>query len=614
MNLLYLTILFPFLGFLLLTFFCNKSSKKFISIIGVGSIFLSFIISFLVTLDFIKNSKKNIYIYNQKLFNWIDINNFNISLNLYLDDLSITILLIVIIIGLLVHIYSINYIKITEDYRRFFSYMNLFISSMILLILSDNFLVMYIGWEGVGICSYLFIGFDYTKYKNIIFSMKSFIITRIGDLCLIFSMIILYNKFNTLNFTTLFLEKNQEIFKNSTSIYIAMFSILIGTIGKSAQIPLNTWLSDAMSAPTPSSALLHSSTMVISGIYLISRINKLFLYFPNLLYIISIIGSITIIMTSIFALSEKNIKKILAYSTMSQLGYIFLSLGIEEWYLAILHLIIHAFIKSLLFLSSDYLINFYNKEQNIYKIGIFKNSNYLLYFLFLFGAFYLSSFPFITPSFYSKDLILLQTLEKNHLFLFIIAIIGSFFTVLYIFRMILIIFYKKEKINPFYIKKKYIFKIFSLFLLIFLSIFIGPWTILPINKFFIKNLFYKKKLFYIELISSILIILGIIISYYIWGSSKKILIFIKKNKLYKFLFYYIFNPKNIDFIYKKIFVYPFLLISKYLKIDPINYFINKNILKIYSIINKSNNILKKNISTSYISIFLGLLIIIFLLI
>lgn len=573
MNFIYLTILFPLIGFLILSFSQNSFSKKTSSSIGISSIGLSFLISIFSMFDFISHDKN---VFNKKFWTWLKFDNQIIDIGFTIDGLSITMLLIVTGIGFLIHIFSSWYMNEEKyGYARFFSYTNLFIANMILLILADNLLLIYLGWEGVGICSYLLIGFYHEKIENCFSALKAFIITRIGDALLIFALFILWNELNTLDINYLKKISSLHFQENSTTLKFILVMILGGAIAKSAQIPLHTWLSDAMVGPTPVSALIHAATMVTAGVYLIARNYYLFLLEPHILNIIAIIGIFTLLIAGMAALVQTDIKRILAYSTISQLGYMFLALGIKSFHAAIFHLMTHAFFKASLFISASSLIKFCNYEQNIFKISRIKKKSFFIYLCFLISSLSLASFPIITSGFFSKKQIFLGLLNNNNLFLLALTLIGSFITSLYIFRMLFILFHKSENISyriDNIIKFNHHFPLFVLFIL---SSFIGGIINLPLDNVFtnIKNNIHihNNNFLILEIFTSMVIILGIISAFFIWIKPNNFINQIKSFKLTNYLTNFCFLSSYIfDYIYKIIFINPYLHVAKYLKKDKLN--------------------------------------------
>lgn len=566
MSIVYLIILFPLIGFFLLTFLQSSLSKGLSVFVGIGSISLSFLS--VLYLDFIF-FKSSFAFLEQKMWTWIDCSPFVIDFSFLIDPLALTMATMVISIGLLIHIFSYWYMSLEKEMSRFFAYMNLFIASMLILLLANNLMFMYLGWEIVGVCSYLLIGFYYSSNENGLASKKAFIITRIGDVFLMLSIFLIYNTFHILNFEKLtFILKNQMIADNYLLLSSIAVLLLLGAVSKSAQIPLHTWLVDAMVGPTPASALIHAATMVTVGVFLILRMSYIFVLVPKVLIIVSFIGGITLLIASISALFQTNIKKILAYSTMSQIGYMFMALGVQAWNAAIVHLVSHAIFKALLFLSAGSIIKICNNEQNIFKMKTFGNKLFLPNIAFLIGAFSLVAFPVISLGFYSKEEILLRILDNRHIFLFCIGLLGVFITSLYTFRLIFILFYKKEikisyKFNNF-------FHDFPLFILLVLSTFIGIFIIPDLNDFFpnVSNISYFKQVA-LEIFSSIISIFGIFVSYYIWGNinysnmcNYQFKSFLKRyaNSISKWGF---------NEFYTMFFIQPFLNISNAMIKDPV---------------------------------------------
>lgn len=382
MNMLALTILLPLIGFVLLAFSRGRWSENLSAAVGMGSVGLAALVTAYVGVDFFANGKQAVSV---PLWTWMSVGDFNIGFNLVLDGLSLTMLSVVTGVGFLIHMFASGTCAVKRIFR-FFAYTNLFIASMVVLVLADNLLLMYLGWEGVGLCSYLLIGFYYTDPKNGAAAMKAFVVTRVGDVFLAFALFILYNELGTLNFREMVELAPQHFANGSTTLQWATLMLLGGAVGKSAQLPLQTWLADAMAGPTPVSALIHAATMVTAGVYLIARTHGLFLMTPEVLHLVGIVGAVTLVLAGFAALVQTDIKRVLAYSTMSQIGYMFLALGVQAWDAAIFHLMTHAFFKALLFLSSGSVILACHHEQNIFKMGGLRKSIPLVYVCFLVGA------------------------------------------------------------------------------------------------------------------------------------------------------------------------------------------------------------------------------------
>lgn len=444
MSLLFLTFVFPLIGFILLAGLRDKTSEKVAALIGVGSMALSAATALYVIVDFLLNTPVG-GVYNQHLWTWFQIADWSLNFGLQLDGLSLVMLGMVTGVGFLIHVFASWYMRGEEGYARFFSYFNLFVVSMLLLVLGDNLLVLFLGWEGVGLCSYLLIGFYYANPANGEAAIKAFTVTRVGDVLLLLGMFILFWQFGTLNIAEILARAPVVLTADNPAVFWASLMLLGGAVGKSAQLPLQTWLADAMAGPTPVSALIHAATMVTAGVYLISRVHPVFELAPDVLYLTGVIGAITLLMAGFAALVQSDIKRVLAYSTMSQLGYMFLAIGAEAYQAAVFHMLTHAFFKALLFLSSGAVIIACHHEQNIFKMGGLRKTIPFVYLCFLVGGGALAALPFITVGFYSKDEILWQAWAAGHPELFWAGVAGAFLTSIYTFRLIWLVFHGAEK-------------------------------------------------------------------------------------------------------------------------------------------------------------------------
>ncbi len=430
-------ILAPLLGFLLNIFFGKQLGKTLSGTIGT----LTVVVSFAVTLFFflqINETNKPIQV---ELFDWIAISNFNVEFGFLLDHLSLLWLLFVTGIGALIHLYSISYMHDDENMHKFFAYLNLFVFFMISLVIGSNLLIMFIGWEGVGLCSYLLIGFWYKNQDYNDAAKKAFIMNRIGDLGLLVGIFIVGYVFNTINFAELkaiFLAGGLE--GKFTMISIAAASLFIGAAGKSAQIPLYTWLPDAMAGPTPVSALIHAATMVTAGIFMITRLHFLFNLAPEVQNAIAIIGAITSLVAATIALVQTDIKKVLAYSTVSQLGLMFLALGLGAYEIAVFHVITHAFFKACLFLGSGSVIHALHNEQDMRKMGGLRKAMPITFITMLLSSLAIAGI-FPLAGFWSKDEILMTAFHASPI-LWIIGSLASIFTAFYMFRLMFLTFFK----------------------------------------------------------------------------------------------------------------------------------------------------------------------------
>jgi len=439
----------PFFGFLILALFGQKLTRKVAGLVGAGSIGIVAIITFCLAISFFK-SLPDVKSYSVVVWEWINTGNLKADISFRLDALSLVFCFVITFVGLLIHVYSIGFMAKDEGFTRFFAYMNLFVGSMLILVLADNILLMYLGWEGVGLCSYLLIGFWYKVPANGYAARKAFIITRIGDTAMIIGIFILFLNFETFNLNELMeLASNKWIAGSSISVVTATL-LLGGALGKSAQLPLQTWLPDAMAGPSPVSALIHAATMVTAGVYLIARTHVLFSLAPIIQSAVAIIGALTLLIAGFSALAQHDLKRILAYSTISQIGYMFLALGVGAWSAAIFHFMIHAFFKALLFLGAGIVILGLNEEHDIFKMGGLRKKMPVVFITFLIGSASLSALPLVTAGFYSKDQILwfAFSAQSGNILLWLAGIVGAFLTALYSFRMIFIVFFGEVKTQP----------------------------------------------------------------------------------------------------------------------------------------------------------------------
>lgn len=368
MSMLPLTFILPLLGFLILASLRARLSEKMATLVGVGSMGLSALSALVVAMAFLSLPVGTVV--NVPLWTWLQVGDFAPKFGLSLDGLGVTMMGVITGVGFLIHLFASWYMRGEAGFARFFSYMNLFVASMLLLVLADNLLLLYLGWEGVGVCSYLLIGFYYQNRDNGKAAIKAFTVTRVGDVFLAFGLFLLFRELGTLNIQEIITQVPKVFTANDYVLQLTAVMLVLGAMGKSAQIPLHTWLADAMAGPTPVSALIHAATMVTAGVYLIARLHPVFLLTPDVLVSwVGIVGATTLLVAGFCALAQTDIKRILAYSTMSQIGYMFLALGVGAWQVAVFHLMTHAFFKALLFLGSGAVILAYHHEQNIFKMG-----------------------------------------------------------------------------------------------------------------------------------------------------------------------------------------------------------------------------------------------------
>ncbi len=428
--------LLPLAGFLINGLGRNILSKGLIGFIGSFVVLLSFGLSIGAFLQ-VKSSGVPI---NVSVFDWFSVGAFKVQFAFLIDQLSALMLLIITGVGFLIHLYSVGYMHNDDGFGKFFSYLNLFIFFMLLLVLGSNYLIMFIGWEGVGLCSYLLIGYWFTNPDYADAAKKAFIMNRIGDLGFIIGVFLIISIFGSVTFADIF-PKAATMHASEVPFTVITILLFVGAVGKSAQIPLFTWLPDAMAGPTPVSALIHAATMVTAGVYMVARSNILFTMSPVTMNIIAIIGLATAVFAALIAVSQTDIKKVLAYSTVSQLGYMFLGLGVGAYTGAFFHVLTHAFFKALLFLGAGSVIHAMSNEQDMRKMGGLSGKLKITFWTMLIGTLAISGIPPFA-GFFSKDEILAHTFAHSTT-MYVIGVITAMFTSFYMFRMLYLTFYGK---------------------------------------------------------------------------------------------------------------------------------------------------------------------------
>jgi NADH-quinone oxidoreductase subunit L len=446
-TLLCLIPLLPLLGFTVLFVSAGRLPRIVSTVIGVGSVGTSAALALTLTALYLPSGRAVVH---AELWRWIDLPGFQVLVSLSLDRLSLVMMLVVTFVGFLIHLYSADFMAEDEGYARFFSYMNLFVSAMLILVLADDLLLLFLGWEGVGLCSYLLIGFWYRDPANGHAARKAFIVTRIGDTAFLIALLLLATQLGTLELPRV-LAGAQALWPVGSLLPTATAALLLGgAVGKSAQLPLQTWLPDAMAGPTPVSALIHAATMVTAGVYLIARTHALFDLAPAVRLTVAMIGAATLLLAACSALTQYDLKRILAYSTMSQIGYMFLALGVGAWSAAIFHFMTHAFFKALLFLAAGALMMRIGDEHDIFRMGGLRRELPLAFWSFLIGAASLAALPLITAGFYSKDMILWAAWSAGPYgrWLWAAGLLGALLTAVYSFRAVFVVFYGERHTAP----------------------------------------------------------------------------------------------------------------------------------------------------------------------
>ncbi len=569
MNMLFLTLLFPLIGFLLLAFSRGRWSENTSALVGVGSVGLSALVSAWIIFQYSTGTlTEGAYI--QVLWQWMAVGNFTPSLTLYLDGLSLTMLGVVTGVGFLIHLFASWYMRGEAGYSRFFAYTNLFVASMLCLVLADDLLFLYLGWEGVGVCSYLLIGFYYTERKNGNAALKAFLVTRVGDVLMAFGLFILFVQLGTLNIQALLELAPQRFAEGDFWLSLATLALLGGAVGKSAQLPLQTWLADAMAGPTPVSALIHAATMVTAGVYLIARTHGLYLLTPEVLQLVGVVGGLTLLLAGFSALVQTDIKRILAYSTMSQLGYMFLALGVGAWEAAIFHLMTHAFFKALLFLASGSVIHACHHEQNIFRMGGLWNKLPVAYASFIVGGAALAALPLVTAGFYSKDEILWEAFASGNTALLYAGLVGAFLTSIYTFRLIFVVFHGQVQTEAH--PGRGLAHNLPLIALIVLSTFVGAWITPPLAGVLPQSVGHAggEGRVGLEILSAAIAVAGVLLAAWLYLGKRTLVERVGNSAPGRILTALWFAAWGFDWLYDKVFVQPYLWLTRILRRDPLD--------------------------------------------
>jgi len=470
--------LLPFISSVVLILTAGNLPRKLVAVLGAGSVGLAAIIVLLIGMDFMQSQTP----YTITLWTWMRVGEFAPNFAFYVDQLTIVMLSVITGVGFLIHLYSTEFMQDDSDYSRYFAYMNMFVAAMLILVLADNLLLLYLGWEGVGVCSYLLVGFWYKDPANGAASRKAFVVTRVGDTAMALGLFLLFVDLGTLQIQPMLNAANSVWISGDTIPTIATLLLLGGAVGKSAQLPLHTWLPDAMAGPTPVSALIHAATMVTAGVYLIARTHDLFILAPSVQLLVAFVGLATLLLAAFTALNQHDIKRILAYSTISQIGYMFMALGVGAWGAGIFHLMTHAFFKALLFLGAGAVIHCLHHEHNIFKMGGLRTRLPVVFWSFLIGSAALAALPF-TSGFFSKDQILLSAYEVHDVgpWLWAGGLLGALITAIYSFRLVFIVFYGEARTQP---DKQPGWRMAGPLALLCVLSLIGGWFVLPLENVF----------------------------------------------------------------------------------------------------------------------------------
>ncbi len=539
--------------------------RSAIATLGVGSVGLAAVLTGALAYNFLHAPEPIHVVY----WTWMKVGQFDPSIAFYFDGLTLVMMSVITGVGFLIHLFSSEFMEHDNSYARYFAYLNMFVAAMLILVLADNLLLMYLGWEGVGTCSYLLVGFWYQHSANGRAARKAFIVTRIGDTAMAIGLLVLFTELGTLNIQDLVAAAQAKWQVGDVMPLLICVLLLAGAAGKSAQLPLHTWLPDAMAGPTPVSALIHAATMVTAGVYLIARTHGLFLLSPDAMTLVAVVGLLTSLMAAFTALAQHDIKRILAYSTISQIGYMFLALGVGAWTAGVFHLMTHAFFKALLFLGSGAIIHCLHHEHDIFKMGGLRSRMPVTFWSFLIGSAALAALP-LTSGFFSKDLILLQAYQQANIgpLLWIGGLGGALLTAIYSFRLVFIVFFGHANTSP---DKEIGWRMaIPLILLCALSL-IGGYFSLPVEKVFpIDDNQHPDQ--WVELVSISIPIFGVFLAYLLFLGRQLDPGFLIESASGRWLKQFWYSGWKIDRLYDLALVNPYYWIATIARNEPVDKF------------------------------------------
>ena len=562
-DMIWLVPLIPLLSAIILMLGSAILPRLLIGLLGVGSVGLAALLTMLLGLEFLANPEP----FQLSLWTWMQVGNFSPSIAFYFDGLTLVMMSVITGVGFLIHLFSTEFMEEDTSYARYFAYLNMFVAAMLVLVMADNLLLLYLGWEGVGVCSYLLVGFWYQDSANGQAARKAFVVTRIGDTAMALGLLLLFTELGTLDIQAMVGAANIEWQVGGTLPLIACLLLLGGAVGKSAQLPLHTWLPDAMAGPTPVSALIHAATMVTAGVYLIARTHGLFLLAPTAMMIVALVGLATLLMAAFTALMQTDIKRILAYSTISQIGYMFLALGVGAWTAGIFHLMTHAFFKALLFLGSGAIIHYLHHEHNIFKMGGLRTRMPVTFWSFMIGSAALAALP-MTSGFFSKDQILLQAYQFSDIgpLLWFGGLLGALLTAIYSFRLVFVVFFGKANTEP---EGDTGWRMAVPLITLCTLAMIGGYFIIPVADVF-PVASGDHPAHWVEYVSISVPLLGVLLAYLIFQSRQLNLDRWVSSSVGQALRRFWLSGWGIDWLYDRAFVRPYYRISGLLKNEPID--------------------------------------------
>ena len=553
----------PLLSSVALILGAGRLSRIVIGCLGVGSVGVAALLTAAMGLDFLANPEP----FQVTLWTWMQEADFAPGVAIYFDGLTLVMMSVITGVGFLIHLFSTEFMEDDISYARYFAYLNMFVAAMLILVMADNLLLLYLGWEGVGVCSYLLVGFWYQNSANGYAARKAFIVTRIGDTAMALGLFLLFTELGTLDIQALGVAANAKWQVGDNMPLLACMLILGGAVGKSAQLPLHTWLPDAMAGPTPVSALIHAATMVTAGVYLIARTHELYLLAPIAMIAVALVGLTTSLMAAFTALTQRDIKRILAYSTISQIGYMFLALGVGAWSAGIFHLMTHAFFKALLFLSSGAIIHCLHHEHDIFKMGGLRSRMPVTFWSFMIGSAALAALP-MTSGFFSKDQILLQAYQMHGIgpWLWLGGLVGALLTAIYSFRLVFVVFFGQANTEP---DKHTGWRMAVPLSLLCVLALLGGWIIIPVAEVFPVASDHHPAI-WVEAVSIAVPLIGVAIAYLVFYSRQLRLEGLVKAPLMQKIQHFWFSGWGIDWLYDRVFVKPYYGLARVLKSEPVD--------------------------------------------
>lgn len=553
----------PLASALLLMVSAGQLPKRWVGWLGAGSIGFSALCVAITAQRFLTDGQ----VLEITLWRWLAVDTFSASIAFYVDGLTVVMMAVITGVGFLIHLYSLEFMAEDQSFSRYFAYMNLFVAAMLLLVMADNLLLLYLGWEGVGLCSYLLVGFWYSNPANGKAARKAFVVTRVGDTAMALGLLLLFTELGTLDIQPMMDAAEQQWAVGDQLPVLATALLLGGAVGKSAQLPLQVWLPDAMAGPTPVSALIHAATMVTAGVYLIARHQGLFLLAPATLEAVAWVGLLTLLLAAFTALVQEDIKRILAYSTISQIGYMFMALGAGAFSASIFHLMTHAFFKALLFLAAGTIIHCLHHEHNIFRMGGLRRRLPVVFWSFMLGSAALAALPF-TAGFYSKEAILSAAWQQPAIgfWLWSDGLLGALLTAIYSFRLVFIVFFGDLQTTP---DRQPGWKMtLPLSVLCVLSI-TGGWLALPLGEVF-SNPGHGAISHGLEAIAIATPLLGLALAYGLFLSRQLSLARVAESAGGKALRQFWYSGWRVDALYARVLTGPFTALARRWRDEPID--------------------------------------------